>query len=107
MLVFFTGNLTSFIARIYLDKSTKSGSFSIFVSCLAVSDMCMGVYLAIVGGADIWYSGRYLFHDEDWKQSSLCRLAGILSFTSCEVSAITICVITLDRCVQLGSKLSS
>ena len=95
----FVGNLSSFIGRIVLSGS--QGSFHIFVTALTVADFCMGVYLAIIGTADLTYRGEYLWHADKWKNSMSCQLAGFLSLMSTEVSAFIICLITLDRFLVL------
>ena len=96
------GNVGSFVARLYLgNKGAGLGSFSIFVSSLAMADFFMGVYLAIVGVADQIYRGNYLSHDDQWKESTVCKIAGFLSLMSTEVSAFIICLITLDRFLAL------
>ena len=94
------GNLLSCVYRILFSKSTKSG-FCVFVTHLCVSDFLMGVYLAIIGIADSLYRGSYLWKDDHWKHSVLCKMAGVLSLTSSEVSAFIIFLITLDRFLVL------
>ena len=102
------GNVGSFVARLYLgNKGAGLGSFSIFVTNLAISDFFMGVYLAIVGVADQIYRGEYLWNDDQWKESTICKVAGFLSLMSSEVSAFIICLITLDRFLALRFPLSS
>ena len=61
----------------------------------------MGIYLAIVGIADLRFKGSYLWKEYSWKTSSLCSFAGILSILSSECSAIMIFLITLDRLIVL------
>ena len=96
------GNVGSFVARLYLgSKGAGLGSFSIFVTNLSMADFFMGVYLAIVGVADEVYRGEYLWHDDQWKESTVCEIAGFLSLMSTEVSAFIICLITLDRFLAL------
>ena len=94
------GNLLSFVYRILSSKSSKSG-FCVLVTHLCVSDFLMGMYLAIIGIADSLYRGSYLWKDEHWKHSVLCKMAGVLSLTSSEVSAFIIFLITLDRFLVL------
>ena len=74
----------------------KSG-FEVLTVTLCVSDWLMGVYLAVVGGADLAYLASYLQHDVTWRHSALCTAAGVLCMLSNEVSALTVCLITLDR----------
>ncbi|XP_025101404.1 relaxin receptor 2-like [Pomacea canaliculata] len=61
----------------------------------------MGVYLAILGVADETYRSIYLWHDVQWKVSARCKVAGFLSLLSSEVSALIICLITIDRFIVL------
>ena len=94
------GNLLSFVYRVLPSNSRKS-AFGVFVTDLCVSDFLMGVYLAIIGIADGLYRGSYLWKDEDWRHSDVCKTAGVLSLLSSEVSAFIICLITLDRFLVL------
>jgi hypothetical protein len=71
--------------------------FDVFVANLCVSDLVMGVYLAIIGVADLRYRGTYMWYDVYWRHSGACHLAGFLSFISNEFSAFIICFITLER----------
>ena len=102
------GNVGSFVARLYLgNRGAGLGSFSIFVTNLSMADFFMGVYLAIVGVADEIYRGEYLWYDDQWKESTVCKIAGFLSLMSSEVSAFIICLITLDRFLALRFPFSS
>ena len=51
--------------------------------------------------ADRIYLGSYLWKDLTWKSSPVCHLAGFLALLSSEVSALLICLITLDRVLVL------
>ncbi|KAL8578992.1 hypothetical protein ACOMHN_001954 [Nucella lapillus] len=66
-----------------------------------MADFLMGVYIAIIGTADEQFRGTYLQHDLTWKSSVMCKVAGVLSLLSSEVSALIIWIITLDRLVAL------
>nr|KAG5708960.1 hypothetical protein BaRGS_009369 [Batillaria attramentaria] len=101
----FAGNSGSFVARLYL-SSKSGGGFNTFVTNLSIADFLMGVYLMIIGVADQAYNGEYLWHDTEWKTSTACNVAGFLSLLSSEVSAFTICLITLDRFLALRFPLS-
>ena len=101
------GNAGSLIARTLQGKSKSCGSFGVFVGCLCLSDLLMGLYLAMLGSVDIVYLGEYVFHDQAWKTSSICSLAGVLCLLSSEVSAFTISLITLDRFLVLRFPFSS
>ncbi|XP_070205915.1 G-protein coupled receptor GRL101-like [Littorina saxatilis] len=100
------GNVGCFVVRTLYLKSSKSG-FSVFVTHLSLSDFLMGVYLAVIGVADRLYRGSYLWEDVGWRHSAGCGVAGYLSLVSNEVSALIICLITLDRFLVLRFPLSS
>ncbi|XP_070206413.1 G-protein coupled receptor GRL101-like [Littorina saxatilis] len=100
------GNVGCFVVRTLYLKSSKSG-FSVFVTNLSLSDFLMGVYLAVIGVADRLYRGSYLWEDVGWRHSAGCGVAGYLSLVSNEVSALIICLITLDRFLVLRFPLSS
>lgn len=93
------GNVGSVVFKVWLQKDAKGSGFNVFVIQLSASDLLMGVYLIIIGAADLSYRGEYLWHDVAWKSSSLCKLAGFLSFLSAEVSAFIVFLITIDRFV--------
>ncbi|XP_076464327.1 G-protein coupled receptor GRL101-like isoform X2 [Babylonia areolata] len=91
------GNLGSFVYRTLINRESSNLGFAVFVTHLCISDFLMGVYLAVIGIADRIYQGDYLWKDEIWKRSAGCKVAGFLSLLSSEVSALIICLITLDR----------
>ena len=94
------GNTGSITLRLLLtDKS--QGSFGMFVTSLSLSDFAMGIYLIIIGVADVIYQNDYVIYTETWKTSYACHIAGFISLMSSEVSAFTICLITLDRFLVL------
>ncbi|XP_070206255.1 G-protein coupled receptor GRL101-like [Littorina saxatilis] len=100
------GNVGCFVIRTLYLKRSKSG-FSVFVTHLSLSDFLMGVYLAVIGVADRMYQSSYLWEDVGWRHSAGCGVAGYLSLVSSEVSALIICLITLDRFLVLRFPLSS
>ncbi|XP_038053125.1 uncharacterized protein LOC119725675 [Patiria miniata] len=73
---------------------------------LAVSDFLMGVYMLIIASADLRFRNVYIFHAAEWESSALCKLAGLISVLSSEVSVIMLVVISLDRlwCVMFPLK---
>jgi hypothetical protein len=90
-------NTTSFIYRTVFSKESSKLGFAVFVTHLSVSDFVMGVYLVVIGIADRMYTGTYLWNEHCWRHSAACSLAGFLYLLSCEVSALIMCLITLDR----------
>ena len=93
------GNFSAFLARLFLHRIEKG--FDVFTLMLCVSDLLMGVYLAVIGVADRVYLGSYLWEDVSWRTSVACTAAGFLCMLSNEVSALTVCLITLDRLLVL------
>ncbi|KAL8581370.1 hypothetical protein ACOMHN_034448 [Nucella lapillus] len=96
-----TGNAFCFCARFFAKSMSSSSGFSMFVINLTMADFLMGVYITIIGIADEQFRGTYLHHDNTWKSSVMCKVAGVLSLLSSEVSALIIWIITLDRFVVL------
>ena len=90
------GNTLAFIYRLYDSKRMKIG-YGIFVANLAISDFLMGIYLIIIASADMYYRGSYIYNDENWRNSWLCQMAGVLATLSSEASVGFIGLITLDR----------
>ena len=91
------GNTFSFALRVFVLKGKQQSGYAAFVTHLCISDFLMGVYLLIIGGADRAYMNTYLWEDSGWKESVTCKMAGFLSLLSSEVSALIICLVTVDR----------
>ncbi|GFN81922.1 G-protein coupled receptor grl101-like [Plakobranchus ocellatus] len=87
-------------------RQTQQLGFSTFITSLAASDLLMGIYLCLIGGADIHYRGRYLWAFSEWTRSGFCSFAGFLCFVSSEVSELTIALVTLDRFMALAFPLA-
>ena len=101
------GNMICLVVRVVLQRTASSSGFHVFVTNLSTADLLIGVYIAIIGAADSLLRGKYLFYDKTWKRSVACKVAGFLSLLSCEVSALTIWLITLDRFIVLRFPFSS
>ena len=91
------GNGAVLIYRLFFEKRSSALGFHVFVISLSLSDFMMGFYLSIIGSADVFYRGQFLWQRWEWKRTPLCTLAGIVGLVSSEVSAFTICLIMLDR----------
>ncbi|XP_071795611.1 uncharacterized protein [Asterias amurensis] len=90
------GNAGIIVWRLNMKDSGKR-SQSVLILNLAVSDLIMGVYMLIVGGADVHYQDDYFLHANDWKSSPICKFAGFLSMLSSEASVFFITMISIDR----------
>ena len=91
------GNILSLVYRFMYDRGRLRLGYGIFVTNLAVSDFLMGAYMITIASADVYYRGRYIFFDEHWRESILCKLAGVTSTVASEASVLFLCLITLDR----------
>lgn len=80
---------------------------SLLVLNLAIADGLMGIYMLIIASADMFYRGRYIFHAQEWQESYLCKLAGLMSVLSSEASVAFLTVISLDRWVCISFPFSS
>ena len=64
---------------------------------LALSDFLMGVSMIILAAADAYYSDYFPSFSTTWRAGVLCKLTGILSVLSSEVSVFMITLISFDR----------
>ena len=91
------GNFIVLLWRLKNGTNERSRVQSFLILNLAVSDFLMGVYMVIIGSADLMYRDVYILHAEEWENSFLCKAAGLLSVLSSEVSVVMLVVISLDR----------
>lgn len=96
-----TGNCGVIIYRLFYDRGIKY-SFRIIITCLSASDLIMGIYLVIIGAADVLYRDRYLLAEREWKTSVPCQVAGFLCVLSSETSAMFILLVTIDRLLAIA-----
>ena len=89
-----TGNSFVLLTRF---KQRNDNVQSLLITNLSLSDLLMGVYLIILISADFRYAEFFPSHSESWRQSNLCRLAGVLSMLSSEASVFIITLISIDR----------
>ncbi|KAI8767739.1 G-protein coupled receptor GRL101 [Biomphalaria glabrata] len=91
------GNMISLGYRILFERATLYLPYVLFVTCLGVSDLLMGIYLVIIASVDVVYRNIYIIYESSWKQSTLCQIAGTLATLSSETSTFFILLITLER----------
>lgn len=70
---------------------------SLVIRNLAVSDLIMGLYLAIIGVQDLQFRGTYHEASAGWVKSWGCVLAGVLSMISSEVSILILTFMSIER----------
>ncbi|PIK39302.1 putative G-protein coupled receptor [Apostichopus japonicus] len=87
--------------RIYrkeiIPTNNRNPAQSILISNLAIADFLLGVYMLIIGVADISFRSVYYQYSETWQTSALCKFAGFLSVLGSEGSVMLLAVITADR----------
>ena len=93
------GNVLVLIWRGRTRSDSKVHSMLLFN--LAVSDLLMGVYLVVIGSADVYYRGSYFVFTDQWKRSPLCQFSGFVSSLSCEASVLILTTMTSDRYVTI------
>ena len=91
----FLGNLLVIIWRIIDKEENRVHSF--LLTNLAVADLLMGVYLLTIAIMDVRWQGEYFKHDIEWRSGLGCKIVGILSMLSSEVSVLILTIITMDR----------
>lgn len=64
---------------------------------LAIADLFMGVYLAMLAAADVTTAGTYFNYAIDWQHGIGCKVAGAVSLFASQLSIFTLCVITFER----------
>ena len=93
------GNMFALLMRLFKEDSNKVQNM--LISSLCVSDMLMGVYLAGIINQEITTRGEYYLHDFNWRTGSLCKVFGVISVISSEVSIFTLVFIAYDRFLHI------
>ena len=77
------------------------GPVVVFMASLQCADLCMGIYASVIAAAHKAFSGQYVYHEDGWKESPACKMAGFLSLLSSEVSNLIILFLSLDHLCNL------
>ena len=99
------GNLFVLNWRRHGTRASKVNRF--LLSNLATSDLLMGIYMIIIGSADIYFEEYFPMNAEKWKYSIVCKTAGSLSIISSEASVLFITLISIDRFICIRFPYSS
>ncbi|XP_069106644.1 G-protein coupled receptor GRL101-like [Argopecten irradians] len=102
----FHWNLVVIVYRLFLDRENMKKNYSLFTLNLAISDLLMAIYMLIIGVIDVYYNGVYAWNDQEWRNSILCTIAGVLSTVSSEMSTFLILLVTIDRLIVVMFPLS-
>jgi leucine-rich repeat-containing G protein-coupled receptor 7/leucine-rich repeat-containing G protein-coupled receptor 8 len=93
----FFGNIAVIFQRIMHQRSTLNTPYGLFIMNLSISDMIMGIYVYIISIADVIFRGKYILHDKYWRDSFICKVSGVLSTLSSEMSVNFIMIISFQR----------
>ena len=97
-IVTIVGNLAVLMFHLKGNKSVGIQKVQgVLVSNLAVADLLMGIYMILLGGADIYFGETFYLKSEEWRSSYFCRGANFFVVLSCEASMFLLLVITFDR----------
>ena len=99
------GNVAVLLWRWSVKEKNRVQSF--LLANLAVADLLMSVYLIIIAAQDVHWRGEYFEHDMEWRSGGLCKVAGMFSMLSSEVSVLTLSAITADRFICIVFPFSS
>ncbi|XP_038052703.1 uncharacterized protein LOC119725370 [Patiria miniata] len=92
------GNLLVIAWRIREDSGKGSKYVhSFLVLNLAMSDLLMGAYMVIIATVDAIKKEEYYLTATEWRNSALCKAAGVISVLSSEASVFFITLISVDR----------
>ena len=98
------GNLFVLIWRKVRAEGNKIQTF--LLTNLAISDLLMGVYMIIIGSADIHFDKYFPLQAETWRSGTTCRVAGTIAIVSTEASMFFVTLISINRFIQIRRPLS-
>ena len=80
------------------NESTSQNVQRVLILNLGISDLLMGIYMIIIGAADVHYGQDFFWYSEKWRtENNLCKIAGFLVLLSSETSVFIITAISIDR----------
>ncbi|KAK3801365.1 hypothetical protein RRG08_059067 [Elysia crispata] len=91
------GNLLTVTYRVLWDRVTLMKPTGMFVTNLSISDLIIGVYLALISTADRALKGHYIQVENWWRDSVICRYLGLLANVASITSAWFILLLTVDQ----------
>ncbi|VVC36523.1 Hypothetical protein CINCED_3A003546 [Cinara cedri] len=102
----FVMNALVLCGRMFCSLRDENPAINFVIRNLAVADMCMVIYLTVVGYRDREYENNYYAHAHDWESSRLCTVIGIMAVISSEVSMLILMFISLERFLLIAVPLS-
>ena len=80
-------------------QEKKMNVQALLIINLAVADCLMGVYMIFITSADVYFGAAFFLSAPWWRNSNICKVAGVLAFLSSELSVLILTLITLDRMI--------
>lgn len=81
----------------------ENQSVSMVIRNLAVSDLIMSFYLAIITWHDFQFRSKYQSEVYNWVQSTWCIVAGVLSMISSEVTILILTFMSIERFLLISN----
>ena len=100
------GNMACLIACCAVRTIRRTSNYTLLTASLQAADLCMGLYATIITAAQEKFRGQYIYHEDGWKGSVPCKVAGFVSLLSSEVTVLVIFFLTLHHLLVLHFPLS-
>jgi len=69
----------------------------IMINLISIGDLLMGIYLILVGAANIYYGDNYCYQQFRWLSSSMCAILGSLSTVASQLSLLAMTTLSIFR----------
>uniref|UniRef100_H2YBV9 G-protein coupled receptors family 1 profile domain-containing protein n=1 Tax=Ciona savignyi TaxID=51511 RepID=H2YBV9_CIOSA len=100
------GNIIVFTVSVFKIRAVEMGKplklgFLWLLLNLSVSDGLMGIYILLLSAMGTQFSGKYCYHDAEWRSSRTCAVLGSMAVISTEVSAFTMTTMSIIRLLSV------
>lgn len=82
---------------VLLLSKRKISIAKILMCNLAFANLCMGMFLLMIAGADLYSLGEYQNFAFTWQYRNGCKIAGFVSIFSTELAVFVLTIITVER----------
>lgn len=96
-LICILNNLMSIMHHFSFDLFKLNNIHTFFLLNLSLSDVLMGIYIAVIAAVDITLRGRYASGEDVWRSSTKCQIATIVSLVSVLTGSFFLMTIALSR----------
>ena len=92
-----TAFMINLFVIIWRCHSNQKNVLSLLLMNLALSDFIRGLGLIVVASVDVLFRGEYIQQDNDWRSSAVCKLVGLTSTLSSQMSVLVLMCIAMER----------